>query len=254
MVFAEDRLAIDKKNHKNVFFLFAEETDNEAWQFPDERQPVLATLSTGLSVIKKDQGRNILLTPWESAQLRTVYKVVCAEYARLETLFEAERRRARNTRRLATFPSISCWQPESHHLSANETSMLKGGDSCANKFHYIQLSDATRGAIWVLRGAEMEAEKREGYAKSSYIVSHQGASPSFGRVQYFLQHSFGHSEHYIAVVDWFGNPELDTNSRLWFVPSREAAERSVIQIANLSQPLATAVDDDKLWFLNYSMS
>ena len=67
-------------------------------------------------------------------------------------------------------------------------------------------------------------------------------------------YSFGHNEHYIAVVDWFGNPQLDTNSRLWFVPSREAAERSVIQIANLSQPLATAVDDDKLWFLNYSMS
>ena len=64
VVFAEDRLAIDKKNHKNVVFLFAEETDNEAWQFPDERQPALATLSTGLSVIKKDQGRNILLTPW----------------------------------------------------------------------------------------------------------------------------------------------------------------------------------------------
>ena len=54
VVFAEDRLAIDKKNHKSVDFLFTEETDNEAWQFPDERQPVLATLSTGLSVIKKD--------------------------------------------------------------------------------------------------------------------------------------------------------------------------------------------------------
>ena len=117
---------------------------------------------------------------------------------------------------------------ESHHLSANETSMLKGGDSCANKFHYIQLSDATRGAIWVLEGVEMEAEKREGYA-----------SLLFGRVQYFLQYSSGHSEHYIAVVDWFGNPQLDTNTRLWFVPSSEAAERSVIEIANLSRPLAT---------------
>ena len=117
---------------------------------------------------------------------------------------------------------------ESHHLSANETSMLKGGDSCANKFHYIQLSDATRGAIWVLEGVEMEAEKREGYA-----------SLLFGRVQYFLQYSSGHSEHYIVVVDWFGNPQLDTNSRLWFVPSSEAAERSVIEIANLSRPLAT---------------
>ena len=62
---------IDRQFIKKImcFFLFAEETDNEAWQIPDERQPVLATLSTGLSVIKKDQGRNILLTPWESAQL-----------------------------------------------------------------------------------------------------------------------------------------------------------------------------------------
>ena len=88
MIFAEDRLAIDKKKIiRMCFFLFAEETDNEVWQFPDERQPVLATLSTSLSGIKKDQGQNILLTPWESAQLRKVYKVVCAEYTTLETLF-----------------------------------------------------------------------------------------------------------------------------------------------------------------------
>ena len=74
---------------------------------------------------------------------------------------------------------------------------------------------------------------------SSYIVIHQGASPSFGRAQYFLQHSFGHNQHFLAAVDWFGNPQLDTNSRLWFVPSSEAPKRSLIEIANLFWPLAT---------------
>lgn len=98
-----------------------------------------------------------------------------------------------------------------------------------------------KDAIWVLRGAEMEAEKREGYATSFYIVIHQGASPSFGRAQYFLQHS-------LAAVDWFGNPQLDTNNRLWFVPSSEAPKRSPIEIANLFRPFTTAIDDGKIVF------
>lgn len=65
VVFTEDRLAIGKKSWECVF-LFAKETDNEVWQFPDERQPFLATLPTGFSIINKDQGQNIVLTPWDS--------------------------------------------------------------------------------------------------------------------------------------------------------------------------------------------
>ena len=94
----------------------------------------------------------------------------------------------------------------------------------------------------------MQAEKREGYATSSYIVFHQDALPSFGRAQYFLQQSFGHNQHFLAAVDWFGNPQLDTNSRLWFVPSSEAPKRSLIEIANLFWSLATAIDDGKVVF------
>ena len=93
-----------------------------------------------------------------------------------------------------------------------------------------------------------QAEKREGYATLSYIVIHQGASPSFGKAQYFLQHSLGHNQHFLAAVDWFGNPQLDTNSRLRFVPSSEAPKRSLIEIANLFRPLATAIDDGKVVF------
>ena len=77
-------------------------------------------------------------------QLRQLYKVICTEYVALETLYEAEKSHTRNARRLATFPSISSWPPESHHHSADETSMLEGGDSCANKFHYIRWSDNKR--------------------------------------------------------------------------------------------------------------
>ena len=136
-----------------------ETDDDEAWQFADEIHTILAALSPNVSLIKKDKGQSHLLTAWESSQLRKVYKVLCPEYASLETLYEAEKRHAGNARRLATFPSISCWQPESHHLASDEANMLQGGDTCANKFHHIHLGDKTKGAIWVLRGAEMEAEQ-----------------------------------------------------------------------------------------------
>ena len=93
-------------------------------------------------------------------QLRQLYKVICAEYVALETLYEAEKSHARNARRLATLPSISCWPPESHHHSADETSMLEGGDSCANKFHYIRRSDTIKGCHLGTSGCRNGRQKK----------------------------------------------------------------------------------------------
>lgn len=182
-------------------------------------------------------------------QLRQLYKVICAEYIALETLYEAEKSHARNARRLATFPSISCWPPESHHHSADETSMLEGGDSCANKFHYIRRSDTIKGCHLGTSGCRNGRQKKGRGVPRYPILSFIKVPrrPLGGRsifynillaiINIFLQQLTG-----LAILSWI------QTARLWFVPSSEAPKRSLIEIANLFRPLATAVDDGKVVF------
>ena len=170
-------------------------------------------------------------------QLRHLYKVICAEYVALETLYEAEKSHARNARRLATFPSISCSPPESHHHSADETSMLEGGDSCANKFHYIRRSDTIKGCHLGTSGCRNSRQKK-GRGMPRYPIL------SFIKVP---------RHHFLAAVDWFGNPQLDTNSRLWFVPSSEAPREVSLKLPTFSGRLPLQLMMAKL-FLNYFKS
>ena len=89
-----------------------------------------------------------------------------------------------------------------------------------NKYHLVHI--AIKGASWVLRAEELEAEKREGtYTKSSFVsLEVEGATtPSFGRVQHFFQHSFAGQCHDFAVVNLYGRPRQDARSRLWYVPT-----------------------------------
>ncbi len=106
----------------------------------------------------------------------------------------------------------------------------------------------------IIRGAELEAERREGSSiKSSFVVLKEGAAitPSFGRVQHFFQHTFaGQQHHHFAVVNLYGRPQQDARTSLWYVQSTAVAGRSVVEINNISKPLVTAPDGDKLWFLN----
>ena len=140
-------------------------------------------------------------------QLRQLYKVICAEYIALETLYEAEKSQARNARRLATFPSLSCWPPESYHHSADETSMLEGGGSCANKFHYIRRSDTIKGCHLGTSGCRNGREKKGRGMPCYPILSfikvprhHLGGRSIFYNI--FLQQLTG-----LAILSWIQTAE-----------------------------------------------
>jgi len=102
-----------------------------------------------------------------------------------------------------------------------------------DKYHLVHI--AGKGASWVLRAEELEAEKREGtYTKSSFasLETLGAATPSFGRVQHFFQHSFAGQCHDFAVVNLYGRPQQDARSRLWYVPTTTVAGRSVLRSAS----------------------
>ena len=208
--------------------------------------------TTDVCIVRRDKGQTHSLTLGELAELMALYRSKYPKLARLETMYEAEKHRARLARKLSAFPPMCSWQPESHHLSPEEAQMLQGGDACMSKYHLVHI--ASKGASWVLRAEDLEAEKREGtYTKSSFVsLEVVGATtPSFGRVQHFFQHSFAGQCHDFAVVNLYGRPQQDARSRLWYVPTTTVAGRSVVEVSKLSKPLVTAPDADKLWFLNF---
>ena len=116
--------------------------------------------TTDVCIVRRDKGQAHSLTLGELAELMAFYGSKYPKFARLEAMYEAEKRRARIARKLSAFPPMCSWQPESHHLSPEEAQMLQGGDACVNKYHLVHI--ASKGASWVLRAEELEAEKREG--------------------------------------------------------------------------------------------
>lgn len=79
------------------------------------------------NIVKKDKGRTHSLNHTDMAEVMKFYR---AKYPRLtssEALYEAEKDRARLARKLASFPPIASWQPESYHLSPEEVQMIRGG-------------------------------------------------------------------------------------------------------------------------------
>ena len=191
------------------------------------------------------------LTLGELAELMAFYGSKYPKFACLEAMHEVEKHRARIARKLSAFPPMCSWQHESHHLSPEEAQMLQGGDACVNKYHLVHI--ASKGASWVLRAEELEAEKREG--TYTVIFCFFGSSRSHHTILWksttLFQHSFADQCHDFAVVNLYGRPQQDARSMLWYVPTTTVAGRSVVEISKLSKPLVTAPDTDKLWFLNF---
>ncbi|KAJ7386202.1 hypothetical protein OS493_010595 [Desmophyllum pertusum] len=118
-----------------------ESVDDEAMRVDDGHFEILAG---DVNIIKRDAGYNCQIIKWETEQLSEIYKVLHPTYASLEALYEAEKRRARDARKLSSFPTISSWQPCSRQLSSSEEEMLKGGNTCVNKYRHIQLTNRGR--------------------------------------------------------------------------------------------------------------
>ena len=69
-----------------------------------------------------------------------------------------------------------------------------------------------------------------------------------GQVQCFLKHKMK-DVHVWCKVSWFTNPQKDEDSGLWF--AEEAVETdTLLRVKEISLPLITAREDDKIWFLN----
>lgn len=212
------------------------------------REAAIIDTNSGPNIERRDKGKTYSLPSEQQTQLMALYQAKYARFASLVALYEAEKHRARHARKLSAFPPMSSWQPQSRHLSPEEATMMQGGDECVIKYQFVHVM--TKG---IIRGAELEAERREGSStKSSFVFLKEGAAitPSFGRVQYFFQHCFAGQQHHFAVVDLYGRPQQDARTSLWYVPSTAVAGRSVVEINNISKPLVTAPDGDKLWFLN----
>jgi len=121
------------------------------------REAAIIDTNSGPNIERRDKGKTYSLPSEQQTQLMALYQAKYARFASLVALYEAEKHRARHARKLSAFPPMSSWQPQSRHLSPEEATMMQGGDECVIKYQFVHVM--TKG---IIRGAELEAERREG--------------------------------------------------------------------------------------------
>ncbi|KAL9978151.1 hypothetical protein ACROYT_G015638 [Oculina patagonica] len=134
-----------------------------------------------LMVVRRDKVKTQTLTPAESVEVMPFYRAKCPTISCLYAIYEAVRHHASLARRLSAFPPMSSSQPASHFLSPGEATMIQVGDACETKYHFIHIT--SKRAYKVLRGEELEAEKREeSSTRSSFVyLNEEATTPLFGR-------------------------------------------------------------------------
>lgn len=135
------------------------------------REAAIIDTNSGPNIERRDKGKTYSLPSEQQTQLMALYQAKYARFASLVALYEAEKHRARHARKLSAFPPMSSWQPQSRHLSPEEATMMQGGDECVIKYQFVHVM--TKG---IIRGAELEAERREGSSTKSSLVFFEGRS------------------------------------------------------------------------------
>ena len=78
--------------------------------------------------------------------------------------------------------------------------------------------------------------------------------PQFGQILHFVNVFDGETTHSLAKVEWMPRPDLDRESLLWHTKiSEQPAGTSLVCVSSLPPPLVTAIEGDRMWFLDMSL-
>ncbi len=174
-------------------------------------------------------------------KMKSVYQEEVAEYKVLYQLYNQEKEKARQERRLRSFPPFEKWVPKGRALSGREEELLAGPHSSASIVpEYVHEEKGRRPHTF-------KAEK-------SIICQLGLPALRFGTIENILLHKFAGCQYVWFVIGWFPPPKYHPESRLWFSEDVKVEHTSPILISKASQPLVIAKDEDLIWFLDAPVS
>jgi len=145
--------------------------------------------------------------------LDKTYQAMFPEYKHLSDEYEIALRKARNARKLSTFPPRSEWKMS---LFPPHTHRQTTARHCSS---YVQ------------------------------VTSYTSPTPTFGHIKSLFHHEFAGRVSQMAILNKYVDVYKHLESGLWWTLLKTVTEDIVVPMCHLSPPLV-AIEGDNLWFLS----
>ena len=128
------------------------------------------------------------------------YQQILPDYCTAVQLYDKAKERARNARRLSTFPPKEKWYQE----------------PSANAIFYSSLRIRDKQTCQIIELISEQMEKVP-HVASTICVCETKTYPVFGRVSKLFKHTFSNNVYYWAIVRTCESATFDSSNYLWFV-------------------------------------
>ena len=171
--------------------------------------------------------------------LDKTYQAMFPEYKHLSDEYEIALRKARNARKLSTFPPRSEWKMSLFPPGSTEREMLVGCKPNITLLKKLVITDQHTHRQTTARHC------------SSYVqvTSYTSPTPTFGHIKSLFHHEFAGRVSQMAILNKYVDVYKHLESGLWWTLLKTVTEDIVVPMCHLSPPLV-AIEGDNLWFLS----
>ena len=178
------------------------------------------------------------------ALLVETYKKNIPRYGELCVKYKDELRKAANQRQKSSFPPFNKWIPAGE-LQSGDLELLKRPDKHACVHKKILLKDKNTGRL-IVYAADKDESHHPRFSCSYAQVLGYADSPRLGQIKLCFTYTFLDQTREFVLFNVFTEPQLDVQSRMWWIHDQKDQTASVMELSLLSSPLVVAKEEHKL--------
>ena len=189
---------------------------------------------------------SIIFNAMELQLLDNLYQKIHVRYRELSCCYNMALKRATTSRRKSQFPKKCEWiPPPPMTLSRQDKLVLEGPLPHALKLKQQEAVVNHRHVVY----SASEHESIGSRHKCSFVTIRSQEYIKLCRIQQLFKHTFAETESIIALVKVYHAPQVDQDSKQYFVQHRDST-LEMVTLDMMSEPKVVAHDEDILWFLN----
>ena len=177
--------------------------------------------------------------------LDKLYRKVNIRYQELSCCYDLALKHATTSQKKSQFPQKCEWiPPPPMTLTQQDKLLLKGPLPQAFKLKQQVIINH-----WHVVYSTSEHEATDSRHKCSSVTVSSQESIKLCCIQKLFKHMFGGTESTIALITVFCNPQIDQDTKQYFVDVKDYG-LEMVTLDMMSEPKVIAYDGDILWFLN----
>ena len=188
----------------------------------------------------------------EMKALEGLYQEIDPEYAALLLLYREDKQRAKRAHRLKRFPPMSLWDGGAQHdLSPSQIALCSGPLNAVTDCPSQTVKDQHgRDKKYSAVSSDASGKPYSCVALSAHSKLYK-SQVRFGKITRIIKHTFNNKRYTLALLKWFCNVDHDGQCGLYYSSLRTDSSYQAVPIEDLSKPLIYALDDHKIWFLDF---